>query len=164
MSSSSRKPKYGLPSRSAATGAQVPRTVVEWSPEDIRAALEGYDELDAEQWPSVPVGGQVRYFIKEGGLFRSGGIVVENPKQCRNSHSGQTEETMILSDAQTRSKQWPVYYSTIERLFFKPDPAVKMIREVVDAQSNNNTKMVEAIKDLRARVAALEAAVLKGRG
>ena len=153
---SARKPKYGIPPRNAASGSQVPRSKTEWSPEKIEESLADYTEVEREQWSSIPPGGSIRYFIIEGEQFRSGGVVLENPKKCKNELTDASEDTMVLADTQTRTKRWVVYYSKLLRVYYKPDPVMHHLNEAMKALNNNTNRIVDAIKSLRERVDALE--------
>ena len=138
-----------------------------WTPEEQAEKLSGYLEVPPEYWDQIRYGTHIRYFTKAEG-FRPGGFVMRNPFDMKPKGGHADKRFMKLqngfNDKARGYQQWIVAYEDVAKFYIKPDAAVLVMLQnletVVRALNENNGKLVEHVKKVEARVAALE----RGRG
>jgi len=140
-------------------GPAPPHAARTWTLEEQVEKLKGYVEVSPVYWDQVRYGTHVRYYTKKDG-FRTGGFVLKNPLDTK----GQDKRFMKLQNGFSEKahgyQQWVVSYSDLDKVYVKPDAAVLMLTQDLEAGvrtlNENIRKVAEHTKKLEARIAALE--------
>jgi hypothetical protein len=135
-----------------------------WTAEEQAEKLDGYLEIPPEFWDQIRYGTHVRYYTKAEG-FRPGGFVAKNPFDTRPKGAAADKRFMKLqngfNDKARGYQQWVVAYEDVARFYVKPDAAVLVMMQSLEAAvrglNENIRKLAEHSKKLESRVVALEA-------
>lgn len=130
------------------------------TPEKQRELLQGYIELSPRYWGNLSTGDQIRYYVKDSGEFRYGGIV-QIPRFKSNSRTAPETDLMLIKKAARWSKPWAVKWDNILKIYIIPSVSLMVmhhnLQTTITTINSNIQQLADAFRALDKRLQKVEA-------
>ena len=125
--------------------------------------LNGYLEIESQNWIQIKYGTHIRYYTKSG-EFRTGGFVVKNPLETVNPDSKIIKIYIKLQNGFNKTLkgyyEWIISYDEISKIYSKLNAneltTIKSLENAVIGLNENIRKLVKHAKSLESRIDKLE--------